>query len=113
MRPPDGDAAGALESPCAHAASNPHAASASSRLGTLLHRAGDVGRDIRAAVDHVAAIDHQNESTFLRHARHRGRRPAFHQNMLTLLAWARDGGLHLESRDHQGAVCMSADATLA
>jgi hydroxyacyl-ACP dehydratase HTD2-like protein with hotdog domain len=44
---------------------------------------------------------------------YRGRRPAFHQNKLTLLAWAQDGGLHLESRDHQGAVCMSADATLA
>ncbi len=44
---------------------------------------------------------------------YRGRRPAFHQNKLTLLAWQQAGGLHLESRDHAGAVCMSADATLA
>jgi hydroxyacyl-ACP dehydratase HTD2-like protein with hotdog domain len=43
---------------------------------------------------------------------YRGRRPAFHQNKLTLLAWRQGDGLHLESRDHQGAVCMSADATL-
>jgi len=44
---------------------------------------------------------------------YRGRRPAFHQNKLTLLAWAQGDGLHLESRDHDGAVCMSAEATLA
>jgi hydroxyacyl-ACP dehydratase HTD2-like protein with hotdog domain len=43
---------------------------------------------------------------------YRGRRPAFHQNKLTLLAWRQGDLLHLESRDHQGAVCMSADATL-
>jgi hydroxyacyl-ACP dehydratase HTD2-like protein with hotdog domain len=42
---------------------------------------------------------------------YRGRRPAFHQNKLTLLAWRQVDGLHLESRDHQGAVCMTADAT--
>jgi len=50
---------------------------------------------------------------------YRGRRPAFHQNQLTLLAWQQSANqdqtnnLHLESRDHQGAVCMSAEATLA
>lgn len=44
---------------------------------------------------------------------YRGRRPAFHQNKLTLLAWQQGRGLYLESRDHEGAVCMSADATLA
>jgi hydroxyacyl-ACP dehydratase HTD2-like protein with hotdog domain len=43
---------------------------------------------------------------------YRGRRPAFHQNKLTLLAWEQGGGLHLESRDHEGAVCMSAEAVL-
>jgi hydroxyacyl-ACP dehydratase HTD2-like protein with hotdog domain len=44
---------------------------------------------------------------------YRGRRPAFHQNRLTLLAWRQGGGVHLESRDPDAAVCMSAEATLA
>jgi 3-methylfumaryl-CoA hydratase len=43
---------------------------------------------------------------------YRGRRPAFHQNRLTLLCWRNDRGLHLESRDHLGMVCMTAEATL-
>ena len=32
----------------------------------------------------------------------RGRRPAFHQNDLTLLGWEQDGQLRLETRDHEG-----------
>jgi 3-methylfumaryl-CoA hydratase len=44
---------------------------------------------------------------------YRGRRPAFHQHKLTLLAWRQGDGVHLESRDHDAAVCMSAEATLA
>jgi 3-methylfumaryl-CoA hydratase len=43
----------------------------------------------------------------------RGRRPAFHQNPLTLLGYELAGRLVLETRDHQGAVCMAAEATVA
>lgn len=43
---------------------------------------------------------------------YRGRRPAFHQNKLTLLCWREHDVLRLESRDHLGAVCMSAEAML-
>ena len=41
------------------------------------------------------------------------RRPAFHQNPLRLIGWDGEGKLHLETRDHDGAVCMSAEAVLA
>ncbi|MSP05635.1 MAG: acyl-CoA dehydrogenase [Acetobacteraceae bacterium] len=44
---------------------------------------------------------------------YRGRRPAFHQNPMTLLGWEVGGKLRLETRDHEGAVCMSAEAVLA
>ncbi|MSP04927.1 MAG: acyl-CoA dehydrogenase [Acetobacteraceae bacterium] len=44
---------------------------------------------------------------------YRGRRPAFHQNPLTLVGWDAGEKLHLETRDHDGAVCMSAEAVLA
>jgi 3-methylfumaryl-CoA hydratase len=43
----------------------------------------------------------------------RGRRPAFYQNPLTLVGWEEGGKIRLETRDHQGAVCMSAEAELA
>lgn len=43
---------------------------------------------------------------------YRGRRPAFHQNPITLVGWEADQKLQLETRDHEGAVCMSAEATL-
>lgn len=43
----------------------------------------------------------------------RGRRPAFHQNPLRVIGWDGEGKLHLETRDHDGAVCMSAEAVLA
>jgi hydroxyacyl-ACP dehydratase HTD2-like protein with hotdog domain len=43
----------------------------------------------------------------------RGRRPAFHQNPLRLIGWDGEGKLHLETRDHDGAICMSAEAVLA
>lgn len=43
----------------------------------------------------------------------RGRRPAFHQNPLTLVGRQDGGTIRLESRDHEGAVCMSAEAVLA
>ena len=43
---------------------------------------------------------------------YRGRRPAFHQNPITLVGWEGDQKLRLETRDHEGAVCMSAEATL-
>jgi hydroxyacyl-ACP dehydratase HTD2-like protein with hotdog domain len=42
----------------------------------------------------------------------RGRRPAFHGNALTLAGWESDGTLRLETRDHRGAVCMSAEAVV-
>jgi 3-methylfumaryl-CoA hydratase len=42
----------------------------------------------------------------------RGRRPAFHQNPLRLIGWDNEGKLHLETRDHDGAVCMSAEVVL-
>jgi 3-methylfumaryl-CoA hydratase len=44
---------------------------------------------------------------------YRGRRPAFHQNALRLVGWEQEEKIRLESRDHEGAVCMSADAVLA
>ena len=43
----------------------------------------------------------------------RGRRPAFHQNPLRLVGWEDAGKIRLETRDHEGAVCMSAEAVLA
>ncbi len=43
----------------------------------------------------------------------RGRRPAFHQNKLRLVGWEREGKIRLETRDHEDAVCMSAEAALA
>lgn len=43
----------------------------------------------------------------------RGRRPAFHQNPLRLVGWEQDGSIRLETRDHEGAVCMAAEAVLA
>jgi 3-methylfumaryl-CoA hydratase len=43
----------------------------------------------------------------------RGRRPAFDQNILTLVGYEADRGLRLETRDHEGAVCMEATAVLA
>jgi len=44
---------------------------------------------------------------------YRGRRPAFHQNPMRLVGWEQDGKLKLETRDHEGATCMSAEAVLA
>lgn len=44
---------------------------------------------------------------------YRGHRPAFHQNALSLHAWTQGEGIHLESRDDQGKLCMSAEAALA
>ena len=43
----------------------------------------------------------------------RGRRPAFHQNPLTLAGYRDGDTIRLETRDHEGAVCMSAEAALA
>jgi 3-methylfumaryl-CoA hydratase len=43
----------------------------------------------------------------------RGRRPCFHQNRLNLVGYEQDGVLRLETRDHEGAVCMEATAALA
>ena len=43
----------------------------------------------------------------------RGRRPAFPANDLVLLGWEQGGTVRLETRDHQGAVCMTAEAVLA
>lgn len=43
----------------------------------------------------------------------RGRRPAFHQNKLTLVGYDDGGTIRLETRDYEGAVCMSAEAELA
>jgi 3-methylfumaryl-CoA hydratase len=43
----------------------------------------------------------------------RGRRPCFDQNMLTLTGYEEGGALRLETRDHEGAVCMEATAVLA
>ncbi|MBS0560612.1 MAG: MaoC family dehydratase N-terminal domain-containing protein [Proteobacteria bacterium] len=43
----------------------------------------------------------------------RGRRPAFHNNAMTLCGWQDAGAVKLETRDHEGAVCMTAEAVLA
>jgi 3-methylfumaryl-CoA hydratase len=43
----------------------------------------------------------------------RGQRPAFHDRALTLVGWREGDGYHLESRDAEGATCMSAEAELA
>lgn len=43
---------------------------------------------------------------------YRGRRPAFHQNPLRLVGWKDGEEIRLETRDHEGAVCMSAEAVL-
>jgi len=48
----------------------------------------------------------------IRHFSFRGRRPAFHQNELTLLGWEEGATISLETRDHAGAVCMTAEAVL-
>jgi len=45
--------------------------------------------------------------------RFRGQRPAFHDRPLTLLGWPSAAGIHLESRDAEGACCMVAEAELA
>jgi len=44
---------------------------------------------------------------------YRGRRPAFHQNAMTLVGTEEGGKLRLETRDHEGAICMTAEAALA
>ncbi|MBV8401800.1 MAG: MaoC family dehydratase N-terminal domain-containing protein [Acetobacteraceae bacterium] len=51
-------------------------------------------------------------SAALRRFGYRGRRPCFHQNPLELIVYERDGELRLETRDHEGAVCMEATAGL-
>ncbi len=45
--------------------------------------------------------------------RYRGRRPAFHDRDLSLLAWRDGATVRLETRDDTGAVCMDAEALLA
>lgn len=45
--------------------------------------------------------------------RFRGLRPAFHDRPLALHGWAEGAGIHLESRDAEGASCMVAEAELA
>ena len=47
----------------------------------------------------------------LRKLVYRGRRPAFHDRALTLVGMAGPSGVHVESRDDTGAVCMDGDAT--
>ena len=49
----------------------------------------------------------------LRSFNFRGRRPAFHQNALRVIGWENGNRLMLETRDHEGAICMSAEAELA
>jgi hydroxyacyl-ACP dehydratase HTD2-like protein with hotdog domain len=44
---------------------------------------------------------------------YRGRRPAFHDRVLTLVGVRQDGQVRVESRDEDGAVCMDGEATLA
>jgi 3-methylfumaryl-CoA hydratase len=48
----------------------------------------------------------------LRRFAYRGRRPAFHDRALTLVAVAGADGVRVESRDETGAVCMDGEATL-
>ncbi len=43
---------------------------------------------------------------------YRGRRPAFHDRDLTLLAWRDGDTVRMETRDDSGAVCMDAEASL-
>lgn len=43
----------------------------------------------------------------------RGRRPAFHDRRLRLEGWEEGGAVHLRTRDHEGAVCMTAEAEFA
>ena len=43
---------------------------------------------------------------------YRGRRPAFHDRDLTLVATSGDGGVRAETRDESGAVCMDMEAVL-
>lgn len=43
----------------------------------------------------------------------RGRRPAFHQNRLTLVGYEEGGKIRLETRDPSGAVCMEGEVELA
>ena len=44
------------------------------------------------------------------HFSYRGRRPAFAGNRLQVEAWRTQGQLQLRTRDHTGAVCMTAEA---
>jgi 3-methylfumaryl-CoA hydratase len=60
----------------------------------------------------LADLARRERGGTLRSFTFRGRRPAFHGNALTLAGWEADGTLKLETRDHQGAVCMSAEAVL-
>ncbi len=54
---------------------------------------------------------HRPEARLARLA-YRGLRPAFGGNALTLVGIPMAGVVRLETRDHLGAICMSADATL-
>jgi len=58
----------------------------------------------------LADLVRRQRGAGLRSFNFRGRLPAFHGNALTLAGWESDGTIRLETRDHQGAVCMSADA---
>jgi hydroxyacyl-ACP dehydratase HTD2-like protein with hotdog domain len=60
----------------------------------------------------LADLARRERGGTLRGFNFRGRRPAFHGNALTLAGWEVDGTVRLETRDHQGAVCMSAEAVL-
>jgi hydroxyacyl-ACP dehydratase HTD2-like protein with hotdog domain len=42
----------------------------------------------------------------------RGRRPAFHLHPLSLEGWEENGVIRLQTRDHTGALCMTAEARL-
>jgi 3-methylfumaryl-CoA hydratase len=61
----------------------------------------------------LADLVRRERGGVLRSFSFRGRRPAFHDNALTLAGWEADGAIRLETRDHQGAVCMSAEAVVA
>jgi 3-methylfumaryl-CoA hydratase len=60
----------------------------------------------------LADLVRRERGRTLRSFTFRGRRPAFHGNALTLAGWDADGALKLETRDHHGAVCMSAEVVL-
>ncbi len=61
----------------------------------------------------LADLVRRQRGGHLRSFSFRGRRPAFHDNPLTLAGWEADGAIRLETRDHQGAVCMTAEAVVA